>query len=760
MIWLLLATHCVVCLFLAVAGNRLGRIVFVLAALPSLAASVWGSLQLVSDKPPAESSLVWVDGLSLSFTFQISPIASLMTVIISGIGVCVFIYSFGYFSKDSPGLGKFSATLLLFSTSMLGLVWSDSVWTLFVFWELTSITSFLLIGHKNMYAQARLSARRALLITASGGLCLLAGLLIISDNAGTSRLSEMSSTGSVSVAALLIMVAAATKSAQFPFHVWLPGAMAAPTPVSAYLHSATMVKAGVVIAALFSPIFIETEVWKYLGLFFGVISMLWGAIGALRQFDAKLILAWGTVSQLGLMFTLLSLGNAKATFAAIAIVVAHAVFKAALFMVVGEIDVRAGTRDIRELSGLAKSMPLAFLVAIVSAASMAGVPPLLGFAAKEAAIEAALGLSGLEAWLIGGSIVFGSALTVAYTLRFLLGVFTTKKAVDAISVKPASFGLSLPSAFLGLCSLVGFIFLPLVSGWVSSASVQINQKADVYQLYRWPGLTEAFLLSVAIVIVGSFLGWKLEQIIKSEAKPLGAELADSIISTVLNLAKKITGKVQHGSLPLYVTTMALTASLATIPFFFALDLTQIYWADNWAQIVLVMLILGSSFTVVTLRSRLGAAISLGFVGLCVTGLFVAHGAPDLALTQLLVETVIVVGFVIGLGKLAHGFPSVVAIWRGARLLVSAFVGVAVMVSLLSSASSPTGVPPIADLVEKSKTDGGGNNVVNVILTDIRVLDTLAEITVLVVVGIGILALAKSKQPRSVRERAINQESVS
>ena len=756
MIWLLLATHCAVCLFLAIVGNRLGRIVFILAALPAVAAAVWGVLQLVSDKPPEEASLIWVDGLDLSFTFQLSPIASLMTVIISGIGVCVLIYSFGYFSKDSPGLGKFSATLLLFSTSMLGLVWSDSVWTLFVFWELTSITSFLLIGHKNVYSRARLSARRALLITASGGLCLLAGLLIISDNVGTSRLSEMSSTGSVSVAALLIMIAAATKSAQFPFHVWLPGAMAAPTPVSAYLHSATMVKAGVVIVALFSPIFIETEVWKNAGLFFGVVSMLWGAIGALRQFDAKLILAWGTVSQLGLMFTLLSLGNAKATFAAIAIVVAHAVFKAALFMIVGEIDVRTGTRDIRELSGLAKSMPLAFLAALVSAASMAGVPPLLGFAAKEAAVEAALGLSGLEAWLIGGSIVFGSALTVAYTVRFLIGVFAIKATVVNTNVKPLSLGLSVPSTFLGLCSVFGFIFLPVVSAWVSSASVQINQKAEVYELYRWPGLTDAFLLSVAIVIVGAFLGWKLEKIVVRQAEPLGADFTDSLISAVLKLAQKITGKIQHGSLPVYVTTMAVTSSLATIPFFFALDATQIYWADNWAQSVLVVLILGSSFTVVALRSRLGAAIALGFVGLGVTGLFVAHGAPDLALTQLLVETVIVVGFVIGLGKLAHGFPPVVAIWRGARMLVSAFVGIAVLVSLLASASSPTGKPPIADLVEKSKNQGGGNNVVNVILTDIRILDTLGEITVLVVVGIGILALAKPKQRLKVNQGEIDK----
>ncbi len=759
MILLLLPILLVSCLFLAASGNRLGRLVFPLAAAPLVVTFIWGCSQLVSTAPSAEERLVWVSGLSLNFIFQLSSLASLMTVLVSGIGICVFMYSFGYFSDDSQGLNTFSATLLLFSTAMLGLVWADSVWTLFIFWELTSITSFLLVGHKNTYKEARLSARRALLITAAGGLCLLAGLLLIADSAGTTRLSEMGTAEFSSTAAVLIMIAAATKSAQFPFHIWLPGAMAAPTPVSAYLHSATMVKAGVVLAALFSPTFAETGTWKTVGLFFGIASMLWGGIGALRQFDAKLILAWGTVSQLGLLFTLLSLGSAKATFAAIAILAAHAVFKAALFMVVGEIDVRTGTRDIRKLAGLASSMPITFGVAAVSAASMAGVPPLLGFAAKEAAIEAVLKLSGTQDLIAGGSIVVGSVITVAYTTRFMLGVFSTpsqEAASDATPVAPQSVGMSVSSSLLGACSVIGFLILPKVSTWVKSAAMQLNPEAEIYKLYRWPGLTTAFLVSAAIVASGLVLGWFAEKKIVAEAKPAGARFADLSVSTILRTAQVITGKMQHGSLPFYIATMAITASVATMPFLFALDVEPIYWSDSWAQTTLAILAIISSLTVAAVRTRLSAAIALGFVGLSITGLFVAHGAPDLALTQLLVETVIVVGFVVGLGKLAHGFPQVGVIWRGVRFLVSALIGFAVTAALVASASAPTGEPPLEAIAEKSQTVGGGNNIVNVILTDMRALDTLGEITVLVVVAIGILALAKPRLPSIEREDAAKE----
>ncbi len=744
MIWFLLGAHTLVCGAIGVLGDRPGRRVFALAAAPSVLTTAWAIGRLGADTP-ATAELRWVDGLDLSLTFSVGPLAALMTVIVSGIGVAVFVYSVGYFAGGAPGLGRFAATLLAFSAAMVGLVWADSVWTLFVFWELTSVTSFLLVGHKNVDAEVRAAARRALVITVAGGLALLAGFLLVVDAAGTARFSEMGAIDGAraTVAAVLVLVAAATKSAQVPFHVWLPGAMAAPTPVSAYLHSATMVKAGVLLVALGAPVLGEVAIWKPLGLAFGLASVLWGALGALRQVDAKLILAWGTISQLGLMIALLSLGTGKATFAAISILVAHAVFKAALFMVVGEVDVRTGTRDIGELSGLWRTMPAACAVAVVSGASMAGVPPLLGFAAKEAGIEAVLGLAGPERWLAGGAIIFGSVLTVAYTVRLLAGVFATDgPATPVAAPRPA---MAIPTAALGLGSVLGFVALGVVTDVVRPAAMQIDPAADAYELPRWPGLTQAFGVSMVVIAVGVVVGALARARTASVPAPVGARLVDRLIAGVLEGSRRVTGRVQHGSLPVYVATMACTVAVATIPFAFAIDVDALYRWDSVMQAVLAVLVVAAAGTAALEGSRLGAALGLGAVGIGVAGIFVSFGAPDLAMTQLLVETVVVVGFVVGLGHLARRFPPVGAIWRGIRIAVAGLVGLAVSIGLAASASSPSGEPPLESLAERAIDEGGGDNVVNVVLTDIRALDTLGEIVVLVVVAVGILALAR---PRS------------
>jgi len=740
MIWSILAAHLAAVVVIVVAGSRLGRWSFAVAALAPAVAAVWGAQRLGADDR-VEADLVWVEGLDLSLTFSVGPLAAMMTVIVSGIGVGVFTYAAGYFSPGVP-VARFAATLLAFSVSMLGLVWADSIWTLFIFWELTSITSFLLVGHKTTDPVARLAARRALLITAAGGLVLLAGTVLVVDATGTTRFSEMepvTGTGAT-VAAVLVMIAAATKSAQVPFHVWLPGAMAAPTPVSAYLHSATMVKAGVILVALGSPVLGGIEAWKPLGLAFGLSTMLWGAIGALRHVDGKLILAWGTLSQLGFMIALLSLGTGKATFAAISILAAHAVFKAALFMVVGEIDVRTGTRDIRELNGLWRSMPVAAAVAVVSGASMAGVPPLLGFPAKEAAVEAVLQLQGAEAWIAGGVIIFGSVLTVAYTTRLLIGLLGGSGAVTEVaSRRPA---MTVPASILGVASVAGFVAADTVTGWVRPAAVQIDPAAEVYKLIRWPGLTEAFVISMGIVAAGLVAGVVLARRTATVPAPVGAAAVDGLVDGVLVFARRLTGRVQHGSLPVYLATMAMTAAVATIPFAWGVDADALYRWDEPTQAVLAALVIAAASISAFLNSRLGAALGLGAVGLGVTALFMVHGAPDLALTQLLVETVVVVGFVIGLGHLTRQFPPVGVRWRTIRIAVATTAGIAVAVALAASASDPSGEPPLEAIADGAVDDGGGNNVVNVILTDERALDTFGEIIVLVVVAIGILALVR------------------
>ena len=744
MLWALLVAHLIGLVLAGMAGRSSMRAGLSAAALAPSATAVWAIARLGGDSEPVTTRWTWVEGLDLALQFKPDAMALLMAVLVSGIGALVFVYAIGYFAPDAPGGARFPMSLLAFSVSMLGLVLADSVWTLFIFWELTSVTSFLLVGHNNTNPATRTAARRALMITGGGGLALLAGLLVLADAAGTSSLSELAPVSGTSavVAAVLILVGAATKSAQVPFHVWLPGAMAAPTPVSAYLHSATMVKAGVLLVAVAGPAFPDVATWRFLGLAFGVTSTIWGGIGALRHRDAKLILAWGTVSQLGLIITLLAAGSAKATFAAVSIIFAHALFKAALFLVVGEVDIRTGTRDVTKLGGLASGMPIAFGVALLAGLSMAGAPPLLGFAAKEAAVEAVLGLTGAEQLLAGISVIAGSVLTVAYTTRFLITTFGPGPTTNISPLRPA---MTAPSVLLGVGGLIGFAALGTVNGIVGPAAVELNPDAAVYELLRWPGLKPGFFISMAILVVGGAIGTVLAQRTAPRVpRTSGADAADSGLDAVLIGARKLTSRIQHGSLPVYLVTMGGTAALAATPFLTELSFDNLIVWDQPLQAALAVSIVSAAVAGAFVGSRLGAALTLGAVGIGVSGLFVIQGAPDIALTQLLVETVVVVGFVLGLGHLARRFPEVKDTWWTTRVTVSALGGIAVMVGLVAAGSNPEGNVPIDELVSGAVDEGGGKNVVNVILTDIRALDTLGEVVVLATVAIGILALASTR----------------
>ncbi len=744
MIWWLLSAHLIGVVGAVVAGRTSMRSGLLVAAIAPAATSFWATSRLVGDVAPTTHELVWVEGLDLTIRFRADSLALLMTLLVSGIGTLVFVYAVGYFSPTAAGGTRFPASLLGFSTSMLGLVLSDSIWTFFIFWELTSITSFLLVGHKHEVESVRIAARRALLITGGGGLVLLAGLLVLASETGSTNLTGIApiSGTSATVAAILILIGAATKSAQVPFHVWLPGAMAAPTPVSAYLHSATMVKAGVLLVAVVGPAFAEVTAWKSVGISFGIASMLWGAIGALRHRDAKLILAWGTISQLGLLITLFSLGTGKAVFAGVSILFAHALFKAALFLVVGEIDIRTGTRDITELGGLWRSMPVTFTVAVLAAMSMAGVPPLLGFMAKEAAVEAVLKLSGIEQLVAVAAVIGGSVLTVAYTVRFLITVFGRGPATK---VAPHRLAMTVPMVMLGAAGIVGYFAVGAANKIVSAAAIELNGKSSAYELIRWPGLTTAFIVSLGILAAGSALGFLLARRVPAVPQPVGANLADHAIDSVLNFAPRLTARVQHGSLPVYVATLTAAVSIAAVPFFIELSADHLVWWDNPIQAALAAAIIASAIAGAFVGSRIGAALTLGAVGIGVSGLFVVHGAPDLALTQLLVETIIVVGFVLGLGHLGHRFPRTNNTWRTTRIVVAIAGGVATTLALVASGSAPTGSGPVAAITEAAVDDGGGNNVVNVVLTDARALDTLGEVVVLATVAIGILALAKVRR---------------
>ncbi|MEM7093395.1 MAG: hydrogen gas-evolving membrane-bound hydrogenase subunit E [Actinomycetota bacterium] len=745
MLWLLFGAHLTGIGGSVIAGRTSMRRGLIVAGIAPALAAIWAITLLVRDGDPTIYERSWVSALDIGFRFQTTDTALLMASLVSGIGALVFLYGAGYFSANAAGGMRFPASLLAFATSMFGLVLADSVWTLFIFWELTSVTSFLLVGHKHTDPATQAAARRALMITGGGGLALLAGLLVLADELGTTTLSALEpvSGNAGIIAAVLVLVGVATKSAQVPFHVWLPGAMAAPTPVSAYLHSATMVKAGVFLMAVVTPAFVDVEVWKVLGVVFGALSMIWGAVGALRQADAKLILAWGTISQLGLLVTLLALGSPKAIFAAISILFAHALFKAALFLVVGEIDIRTGTRDIRELGNLYRTMPVATAVAVLAGASMAGVPPSIGFAAKEAAVEAALGLSGTERVVAVAVIVGGSVLTVAYTARFLITVFGPGPDTQ---VQPVRAAMTMPSVVLGAMGLIGFFTLDTVTAIVGPSAVEIDPKADVYKLKAWPGFTDAFLTSVGIVAAGIVVGLVIARRRISVPEPLGAAMADDSLDRTLGLAGWVTSRVQHGSLPVYLTTMAGAALLATSAFAADLSFDHLVW-DKPLPLAVALVTAVAAVAAVFVTNRLGAALALGSVGIGVTGLFVLWGAPDLALTQVLVETIVVVGFVVGLGHLTQSFPTAERTWLRVRVLISVLGGLGVVVALVVASADPSGVPPIEGFATEAVETGGGNNIVNVILTDVRALDTLGEVVVLATVAIGISALAPGRLRR-------------
>jgi len=743
MVWTLLALHLVGIVASIAFGRRSIHLGLRLAAVAPAATAIWAVVGLARRPEPMVYELVWVEALNLVLRFRTDSVALLMAAIVSGIGALVFIYATGYFGPDAEGGARFAGSLLAFSASMLGLVLADSIWTLFIFWELTSVTSFLLVGHNNSRPDVLLAARRALMITGGGGLALLAGLLVLGTAAETTILSELTPVDGIAgtVGAVLILLAVATKSAQVPFHVWLPGAMAAPTPVSAYLHSATMVKAGVLLMALVGGAFVDVEAWKIGGLSLGIVSLLWGGISALRQVDAKLILAWGTVSQLGLLVTLLALGTGKAVFAAMSMLVAHALFKATMFLVVGEVDIRTGTRQISELGNLYRTMPFAAASAVLAGVSMAGAPPLLGFATKEAAIEAALGAPGAEGVIALSAISVGAVLTVAYTVRFLWCTFGPG---PDIAVKDRRLAMTIPAAILALTGVAGFVGLGMVNTVVGRAATELNEKSSVYELLRWPGLKTAFVISMSALAIGIGLAAVLiRRPIVAPPAATGANIADRGLDGVLALARTTTGRVQHGSLPVYVATMALVASLASIPFFTDVRFGHLEWWDHPLQMVFAATIALTALAGAFVRSRLGAALTLGAVGIAVSGLFVAQGAPDLALTQLLIETIVVVGFVTGLGHLNREFPRIAHTWRNVRLGVSAASGIAVVVALASASATPSGVAPVEALARESVDVGGGNNVVNVILTDMRALDTMGEVVVLAVVALGIAALASS-----------------
>lgn len=745
--------------------RTVGRAAFGFLALVPLGGFIWVARLFATgvfrDGGEVKAVFTWMPSTNLNLEFRLDALAGLFSLIILGIGALVLFYCWGYFDSNPRRLAKFGFELTFFATVMYGLVIADNFLLMYVFWELTSVLSYMLVSYYGERASSRRAAMQALMVTTLGGLAMLVGINLLGFKAQIWKLSDIpqitdiENTPAISAAIVLIMLGALTKSAQSPWHFWLPGAMAAPTPVSAYLHSAAMVKAGIYLVARLAPDLSAVNTWHLVVLSTGGFTMLLGGWMALKQRDLKLILAYGTVSQLGFITTVIGVGSREATMAGLAITFAHSLFKATLFMVVGAIDHTTGTRDIHELSGLGRKQPLLATLAIISAASMAGIPPLFGFVAKETALDAILHeelLTGMPGKITLVALVAGSILTMAYSLYFVYGAFATKsqpwedgqseavREMHAISPK-----LWLSPAVLTACT-VAFGVVP--AGLSAPINEYLNVRfpdIDGTELALWHGFTVPLALSGVIIFAGAIMFWQHDVVAKAqfERPALGDANAvwDTIMNTLRRWSLKLTASTQRGSLTInlaVIFTFLAVVPLAALILGDSNNIRMQVWDNVW-QGLAVTVMAGLAFFAAVQRNRLSGVIMVGLTGYFMALIFVLHGAPDLALTQALVETIVMVVFMLVLRKMPTESEQRNEDNR-LRAWLAIGTGVSVVTVAMTAMSARVAEPISKYMPELAYEIGHGRNTVNVLLVDLRAADTFGETLVLVIAATGIASL--------------------
>jgi multicomponent Na+:H+ antiporter subunit A len=700
----------------------------------------------------------WVPGLGINLAFRLDGLALLFALLVTGVGVVVIAYAGAYFAEDTRQ-PRVLLLLLLFMASMLGLVLADDLILLFVFWELTSITSYLLVGFDHEKPAARAAALQALLVTGGGGLVLLTGLLVLGSMAGTFSASAMVGQAEAlrahpfyGAALGLIVVGAMTKSAQVPFHFWLPGAMAAPSPISAYLHSATMVKAGLYLLARLAAVLGGTDAWHYGLAVPGAATMIVGAVMALGQDDLKRLLAYTTVCALGTVMLLLGLDTVPATKAAMVFLLVHGLYKGALFLVTGTLDHEAGTRFLGRLGGLARAMPLTAVVAWLSALSMAGLPPLFGFIAKELLYEAKTQAPNAWAFVTAAGVV---ANAIMVTAALLVGVvpFMGRHRDTPKAAHEGPVAMWAGPLALALCGLLfGVLPAQTVEPLVGAAVSAVRAEPTTITLKLWHGINPVLLLSVATVVVGAVLFLRRADLPSAAAAlaplvPFGPGAAYTAgVRGLLRGARAQTRWLQNGRLSHYVRTIVVTATLGVAWVLVSRGLL-VFPGLSWPsphEAALLALIGAGSVVAVRVPSRFASIAALGVVGYGIAVTFLVWGGPDLALTQFAIETLSVLLFV----YVVHHLPPLATFGRArGRFLDAAVAGMAgavITAVVWTVLAAPHEAPLKQYYGEASVPEGKGRNVVNVILVDFRAFDTLGEITVLAIAALGVHALMRVK----------------
>ncbi|MUL42975.1 DUF4040 domain-containing protein [Streptomonospora sp. PA3] len=762
----ILVLHAAVAVLLPPLAGRFGARVFLLAALPPAAAAVWalaGVPRILAGSPP-QASIPWAPALGIGLDFRVDALALAMVLLVSGVGAVIFGYCAAYFHAGERGLGRLAAIMVLFAGSMLGVVTTDNLFALYVFWELTSITSFLLVGHDDRKEHARRAATQALVTTTGTGLLMLIGFIMLGAAAGDYSISGLVADPPeggpwLTAALVLVLVGAFAKSAQVPLHFWLPGAMIAPTPVSAYLHAAAMVKGGVYLVARLAPGFAEAGAWQVLVLSVGLATMVVGGWRALRQDDLKLLLAYGTVSQLGFLTLLGGAGTQVAATAMIGVLLAHGLFKSALFLVVGIIDHQTGTRSISRLSGLGRRMPVLAAAAGLAAASMAGLPPLIGFPAKEAALEAFMPSAApappaAAAWAVLAGVAVGSVLTFAYSARFVWGAFSDKSTVAERPSEPPAAPFAAAPVALSAASLVLGVIPWAVDGLAQGYAHALPAGPKPYHLALWHGLTPTLLVTALVVAAGVLMFLRRRAVGRLQnAMPRWPDAEygyHMFVHGVYTAALSVTRRTQSGSLPVYLGIILATilvlpgarlaAGLATGGIDVPGPGEGLRLWNNPLELVVAAVIVVTSIATLREHRRFPALILLSVLGFGMAGLFVLHGAPDLALTLVLVETLTTIILVFVLRRLPTTFSVRPDGWpKRLTVLLCTAAGTFIAVSLWLMTAARTH-PPIStgytDLAKKA----GGSNLVNMIIADFRALDTLGEVVVVATAAVAVASL--------------------
>ena len=711
----------------------------------------------VADGNIFKESVLWIPSLGINFTFLLDGLSLTFVLIITLIGAVVFLYA-GAYMKEYEHTDRFYVYIGIFMTSMIGLVTSDNMITLFMFWELTSISSYLLIGFNHHKEKSRKFALQALLVTGAGGLALIAGFILLSQISGSLEISSLydlndtiKNSPSYVAIIILVLLGAFTKSAQFPFHFWLPNAMEAPTPVSAYLHSATMVKAGIYLIARLNHALGGTELWQNTIIIIGTLTMFFAAVLSIKQLDLKKLLAYSTLSVLGTLTLLLGIGSKLAIKAFFIYLVAHSLYKGTLFLVAGTLDHETGTRDVSKLGGLKKLMPITMVTAALASFSMMGIIPLVGFIGKETVYSSILELEFWGQFLIAVAVISNS-LIVMITILVGFKPFLGTKTETPKQAHEAPLNMLIGPAVLAVLGLLMGIFPNFFIGkLLEQSSISILTEKLGLKIKLWHGFNLVLFLSLVTLLVGilfyllreKFLvvtqNIKLIKILKP------SEWYEFLLNGMISFAKYQTKILQNGYLRNYIIFILITAvSLAAYAMhnvrqelILSFDLSLTFYEISISSIIVI-----STFFVITSDSRLKSIIGLGVVGFTVGIIFIIHSAPDLALTTFAIETLTVILFVLVLYKLPKFLQFSKPASKLRDFVIASCVGIFMTLMVLYVTSVEFSSELKKYFTDTSVPGGKGRNVVNVILVDFRAIDTLGEITVLGIAALGVYALLK------------------